>query len=159
MSNLLHNNPVISLKCDSTNRALPKTWAVLHGSKPYFSLGNIFLLPLQDFSFPIENLSKLVAILRARVSQLCIATLHSLSWPCLPSTQMLPWRLFSVFPALMITDSYLQHQTPKCLRAFKVRPSRAYLYPSFFICYWAIDPNSARDTSLCCSAKKISEDN
>lgn len=65
----------------------------------------------------------------------------------------------SLFPCLMIMDSYLQQQTQKCLKTFKVPPSIAYLCLSFLICYRAIDPNSASDTSLCYPVKKISKDN
>lgn len=157
MSNLMHNNSVIILKCDSTNSAPPRTWAILHRLKTYLSLGSISLL--QDFSFPNENLSKCATISRARVHQLWAVTLHRLSWPCFPSIQNAATKTIFGFFTLMIMDSYLQQQTQKCLKTFKVPLSRAYLYPSFLICYWAIDPNSARDTSLRYPVKKISEDN
>lgn len=99
-----------------------------------------------------------MTILRARVHQLWVVTPHRLSWPCFPSIPNAAMKTIFCFLALMIMNSYLQQQTQKCLKTFKVPLSRVYLYPSFLICYWAIDPNSARDTSLCYPVKKISKD-
>lgn len=140
----MHNTPAITLKSVRTESAPARPWTIPHRLKTLLNLGSIFPLHLEHI---FTTNTKFVQAQDYPESQ--GPSLYS--WPCLASTQNAATKTVPRFLALITMDSYLQQQTQNTV---KVPPSTAYLCLSFLICYWAIDPTSASDTSRCNPVKK-----